>query len=275
MTSALSPTPKPAGGIVRILQITDFHFLSHPGDTLLGVDTERSFAATLADVLAKGEVPDLALLTGDLAQDASLESYRRLRGHLSGLPCPAYCLPGNHDDPALLHAELCGGSIHCQPDILLPHWRIICLDSAQPHSPIGHLRADQLALLESLLGRQAGHHILIALHHHPVPSGSAWMDTMQLDNGPELFECLSRHPAVRGIVFGHIHQEFDLEHQGLRLLGTPSTCFQFLPAQAEFALDPRPPGYRWIELHPDGRIDTHVARSAILPPGLQVDSSGY
>lgn len=269
------PTPKPAGSIVRLLQITDFHFLAQPGDTLLGVDTERSFAATLAAALAHSPAPDLALLTGDLAQDATPASYRRLRQHLSGLPCPAYCLPGNHDDPALLAAELCNGLIRCQPDILLEHWRILCLDSTKPQSPVGRLGPAQLELLERLLDQHAGYHTLIALHHHPVASGSAWMDTMQLENGPELFERLSRRPAVRGVIFGHVHQEVDLEHQGLRLLGAPSTCFQFLPKQAEFALDPIPPGYRWLELHPDGHIGTRVERAAALPPGLQVSSSGY
>lgn len=269
------PIPERPGGVARILQITDFHFLAHPGDTMLGVDTEQSFTATLAAALANGAAPDLALLTGDLAQDATPATYRRLREHLTGLPCPVYCLPGNHDDPALLAAELPGGPIHCQPDILLEHWRIICLDSTLPHSPVGRLRPDQLELLERLLDEHAGHHTLIALHHHPAPSGSAWMDTMQLENGQDLLERLSRRPAVRGIVFGHVHQDLDLEYRGLRLLGAPSTCFQFLPAQAEFALDPTPPGYRWLELYPDGRIGTRVERSSVLPPGLEISSSGY
>ena len=39
---------------------------------------------------------------------------------------------------------------------------------------------------------------------------------------------------------------------GVRYLTTPSTCFQFLPAVDNFAVDTRPPGFRWLDLVPDG-----------------------
>ena len=42
-------------------------------------------------------------------------------------------------------------------------------------------------------------------------------------------------------------------------MSTPSTCAQFLPRSDFFALDERPPGLRWLELHADGRIETEVA----------------
>jgi Icc protein len=44
----------------------------------------------------------------------------------------------------------------------------------------------------------------------------------------------------------------------LRLLSTPSTCAQFRPGSDSFAIDERPPGYRWLDLRADGRLDTEV-----------------
>ncbi|MGH8327024.1 MAG: 3',5'-cyclic-AMP phosphodiesterase, partial [Steroidobacteraceae bacterium] len=41
-------------------------------------------------------------------------------------------------------------------------------------------------------------------------------------------------------------------------LATPSTCTQFLPRSAEFALDRLPPAYRTLELCADGSIVTDV-----------------
>jgi Icc protein len=41
-------------------------------------------------------------------------------------------------------------------------------------------------------------------------------------------------------------------------MSSPSTCAQFQPSSDTFALDTRPPGYRWIDLHADGSIDTSV-----------------
>ena len=63
-------------------------------------------------------------------------------------------------------------------------------------------------------------------------------------------------PRLRGVVFGHIHQASQQLFDGRPLLGSPSTCFQFLPDADEFALDDRPPGYRWLKLYDDGSIAT-------------------
>ncbi len=275
----MTPTPAvegdAAGDLIRILHITDFHLRSDPGETLLGVNTQQSFEATLAAALAENLTPDLALLTGDLAQDATRNTYERLKGRLTALPCPAYCLPGNHDDPVLMNSHLAHSPIFCQSHIRLKHWQIICLDSTIPHSPYGRLADDQRVLLEQWLKEYPDYFALVALHHHPVPSGSAWMDTMQLENSEAFLELLGNYPKARGVVFGHIHQTLETEYRGLRLLGSPSTCFQFKPHQAQFALDAIPPGYRWIELHADGRITTQVNRLDTLPAGLDVESGGY
>ena len=41
-----------------------------------------------------------------------------------------------------------------------------------------------------------------------------------------------------------------------RVYTTPATCFQFRSNSADFALGDQPPGYRWIELHPEGKLTT-------------------
>ncbi len=260
---------------ILILQLTDFHFLGQVGNTLLGVDTDRSFSNVLAAALASRSAPDAALLTGDLTQNPEVSAYERLKKRLTALPCPGYCLPGNHDDPVLIASHLTGGNIHFQSQILLGSWQIICLDSTIPHQPGGRLAENQLQLLETALDQEPERFALIALHHHPVPCGSPWMDTMRLENAGPFFDILERRPKVRGVVFGHIHQAMDVVHHGLRLLGTPSTCFQFKPNQTDFALDPIPPGYRWIELYPDGQLDTQLERTPELAAGLDFLSQGY
>jgi Icc protein len=56
-----------------------------------------------------------------------------------------------------------------------------------------------------------------------------------------------------------VHQAGDRTRNNVRFLSTPSTCAQFLPSSDFFALDDRPPGMRWLELHEDGRIDTEIS----------------
>lgn len=99
---------------------------------------------------------------------------------------------------------------------------------------------------------------MICLHHPPVDMGSAWLDTVGLRNGEEFLQRVQSLGRVRLAVFGHVHQPYDREHDGIRIIGTPSTCRQFLPGSDDFAVDDRPPAYRRITLHDDGSSDTKL-----------------
>jgi Icc protein len=263
--------------VIRIVQITDFHLLAKEHSRMLGVDTQASLEAVLQTVCEFREPPDVFLLTGDLVQDPEPATYRRLHRLLSELPAPVYCLPGNHDDVGLMAEALADGHfIFMQPRIALAGWDIICLNSTIANDPCGHLSDDELDLLDRLLLQiPPENHVLVSFHHSPVLTGSRWLDTMVLDNAGDLFERLERYPNVRGIIMGHVHQHLDVRRGSLRLLACPSTCFQFKPHSRDFALDPLPQGYRWLELHPDGHVETGVERLVAVPSGLDLASGGY
>ncbi|HEB77890.1 MAG TPA: 3',5'-cyclic-AMP phosphodiesterase [Methylothermaceae bacterium] len=272
MTLELSLPPRAP---VKLLQLSDCHFLEQPGDTLMGVDTEQSFHSVLASLRQNPNWPaDLILLTGDLVQNPTRNAYQRLFRHLRNIDIPWVCLPGNHDDLSLIREILCREKAHCSKRILAGRWQILCLNSKLPDSHAGHLAAEELDFLAQSLA-QNPIPTLVALHHPPLPVGSTWMDTMQLDNSEQLFSVLNHYPHVRGIIFGHIHQVFEVSHNGIPLWSVPSTCFQFKPKSSDFALDELPPGWRWLKLQPDGRIDTWVERLDACPPGLDFSQSGY
>lgn len=272
-----SKDARPSGrtAVTHILHITDFHFLAEPGQTLLGVETERSFAAVLEHAGHAPWKPDLALLTGDLVQDPCHSSYERLKQRLSALGIPCYCLPGNHDDPRLMSELLPSENVHVQSRIMLDPWQIVCLDSTVSGKASGRLSNEQLGLLEQSLMNYPDRYTLIALHHHVIPSRSRWMDTMVLENAGEFLAITQKYPHARAVIFGHVHQAMDEVFGRLRLLATPSTCFQFKPLSPSFALDAVPPGYRWIDLYADGTIDTRVERLTEMPVGLEFTSKGY
>jgi Icc protein len=58
-------------------------------------------------------------------------------------------------------------------------------------------------------------------------------------------------------------------------MASPSTCIQFLPGSDGFAVDTTAPGYRWLSLHADGRIETGVQRLSEIPGTLDLASAGY
>jgi Icc protein len=260
---------------LRLLQLTDSHLYADPSRCLLGINTLETFDQVLAQALHERGVPDLMLATGDLVHDASETGYKRLLGRLKLTGIPTYCLPGNHDLPHKMKQFLNQDNVHTQPSVQRDGWSLVFLDSTIPGNESGNLDETQMGLLQHLLEANTDKHTLICMHHHPLPVGSRWMDTMALKNPDQLFDLLRRHPQVKGILCGHIHQEFEGEHNGIKLLGTPSTCIQFVAGQDDFGIDAYPPGYRWLELTPEGEIKTGLGLLPEVPAGLDLASMGY
>lgn len=245
---------------LRLLQITDTHFCARPGDILeTGVDTDLSLRRVLDDLHYHEHGGSDVIVTGDLAQDPVPAAYDRLRHALNGYPFGFHCLPGNHDDAATLRATLPGGNVACPKVLVRKDWVLLLLDSSVPNEPWGWLSETELALLDATLADHPAPHALVFLHHHPVPVESPWIDRIALRNADALFAVLDRHPEkVRGVVFGHVHQAFEAERRGVRLIGAPATCIQFAPRTDRLIVDDLPPGYRWLDLHADGRIETGI-----------------
>jgi len=271
-----SPDEKRAASrSLHLLQLTDSHLFADPEGRLLGQNTRRTLDLVLELAQQTCWPVDRILLTGDLVHDESSEGYRFLTERLADLAVPCSCLPGNHDSLNPMEAELERADISLEPNVCCGAWNLVFLDSTVPGEDGGHLGAGQLALLEQALADHPDLHALVCLHHQPVPVGSAWMDTMALDNGEEFFAVIDRHPKVRGVLWGHVHQEFESRRKDVHLLASPSTCFQFLPGSEEFAVDPATPGFRWLNLHSDGRIETGVRRIAAYPDPVDLKTNGY
>jgi Icc protein len=264
-----------SSGFISLLQITDMHVRSSPEDTLLGVNTAHYFKAVLELAFAGQQPFNAILVTGDLAQDPCPASYQYILETLEAYHIPCICLPGNHDDYQLMQQILNIGQVNCRKQTLLNNWQIICLNSQIPGAPGGYVSKSELLFLEACLKGHPERHALIAVHHHCITSKSPWMDTMMIENSEELLALVNQYPPVKAITFGHIHQALDTKAESIRLLGAPSTCFQFKPETEAFSLDDAAPGYRAIQLYPDGCIESDVIRLPESLTGLQTDTDGY
>lgn len=268
-------TPASADGSVRLVQITDCHLGRSPGSRLVGMDTDASLRAVLAllDSHEADNPTDMVIASGDLADEGAAEAYARLVPRLDSL-APELCwLPGNHDRrehllPLIDAVDFC-------PVRDIGAWRVICLDSQVPGAVGGALADTELHRLDAALQTSAGRHVLIALHHQVLPVGCAWLDRQRVANSDALWRLIQRHPNVRVTLSGHVHQDWEGHQGAVRVLTSPSTCVQFRPASDQFALDTRPPGYRWLQLHADGRIDTGVARASGFRVELDHSATGY
>ena len=144
--------------------------------------------------------------------------------------------------------------------ITLNGWKVIMLDSTIVGKVPGRFSAEELVFLRKALESSQDSHVMVCLHHQPVPVGSHWLDQQIVANADQFFAVLDDFSNVRVVIWGHVHQIYEAERNGVRLMSVPSTCVQFKPLSQDFAVDKESPGYRWLDLYPDGRIDTGVSR---------------
>lgn len=257
-----------------VAQVTDTHLFATADECLLGVNTADSCQTVLDWIRGLERQPDLLLLTGDLSQDGSAASYERLQGLLAPLGIPAYWLPGNHDRPAVMAQVFHQPPISAQKSIFCQGWQLLLLDSSVPDKVHGVLTPETLDWLDRELQHTQAHSVAIALHHPPFPVGATWMNDIGLHNTAGLLAICDRYPQVKLVLFGHIHQPFHHTHNHVHYLGSPSTCIQFKPDSPTFALDPVAPGFRLLELHPDGTWQTQIERIAYSCT-LDLAAAGY
>lgn len=259
---------------VLLVQLSDSHLFAEEDGKLLGMNTHDSLAKVVDRVQAEQPEIDLILATGDLSQDGSVASYQRFGQLTAALDTLTRWFPGNHDElPAM--REACNSSDLLQPVVDLGNWRITLLDSSIPGAVPGYLADDQLELLEKALSEAPERHHLVCFHHHPVSIGCRWMDPIGIRNPDSLFAVLDRYPQVKAVLWGHVHQEFDQQRGNVRLLASPSTCVQFAPGSEEFQVDTTAPGYRWLRLHNDGKLETGVSRVTGIHFEVDYSIKGY
>ena len=263
---------------IQLIQITDTHLYGNPSGTLLKMNTHNSFEKVLDTVKGRKKSIDLILATGDIAQDASEAAYKHFASNIEELDAPFRWIPGNHDSAKVM-SEVANGSDASDKTVRINNWQILMLDTSVEGQVHGMLAKDELAFLESKLQEaeinNSVDHSLVCLHHNPVKGNAGWMKDIGLHNKNEFWGLLKQSSTLRCVVYGHVHQELDYEHEGVRCLCTPSTCIQFKPNVVNFALDQVNPGYRTLSLHDNGSIDSEVHRVEGEEFEADFSSGGY
>lgn len=242
---------------VRILQFSDTHLSGDPQATVRGIAGLPALRGVLQDATRRFSRHDAVLLTGDLVQDDP-SGYRWIKETFATSRVPVLCLPGNHDLPDEMRSALQDSPFQVCGSRQFGRWIIVMLDSWLLDDAAGEIGAQQLSALQATLDANRSSHALVCLHHHPIRVGSRWLDQVGLKDSDAFMDVIRSSPNVRGVSWGHVHQSLDAFIRGVRFMATPSTCAQFLPGSDDFAIDTRPPGYRTLELMPDGSIVSEV-----------------
>jgi len=207
---------------LRILHLSDTHFAGDGGRHYGVVDTAEHLRRALAHV---GHLLfDLVVVSGDVSEDGTEESYRRIRDQLTpwaqARGARVVFAMGNHDQREPFRTILGGG----QPDAgerELPGidlerpvvsvasaagWRVIVLDSSVPGAGYGALPPEQISFLRAELAAQAEHGTVVVVHHPPVRAQTDLLQALALDerDGAALIDVV-QGTDVRVILSGHYH----------------------------------------------------------------------
>lgn len=240
---------------VTLLQLTDLHLSAEPGAA------DRALAAAVATIRAASDVARTAVVvTGDLSEDGSRASYRRVEAALAPLRdsrSGVIVLPGNHDDVAALRDELLqGGPV----DRVVPLGgaRVVCLDSTVPGAHHGALGDRQLAWLSGVLRDPYPGGTVLVLHHPPVTFDDPVLERLVLRGADRLGEVIAG-TDVRLVLCGHAH----LLTAGA-LAGVPVWCAPALGMHT----DALPPAGRARSLDGHGGLTRIALRGAGVTAGF-------
>ena len=177
---------------------------------------------------------DFVLHTGDVAYDPDPEAYAMCREILGQIKYPVHYVAGNHDDsPTLQHMQLDRidprSSLHYAFEV--NGVQIVVADSNGPTDPpAGYITDSQLEWLNGLCRAGDERPMVIAVHHNVLPVGVPWLDNyMGIQNGIMFHEAiLPAKDRIRGVFFGHVHQNIEVIKDGILYTSCLSSWAQFM-----------------------------------------------
>ena len=261
---------------VRLVQLSDCHLGHNQDFTLAGVNTYHSFSRVLTEVTTT-LCPSLIFFTGDIACGGEKASYELFSEVIASAKRSYHqldyrWLPGNHDDFQTMKGAISQPFVKAQ---VLDRWVAISMVSAVSGRVNGELTDAELQELNDLLEKHQDKYILLFVHHPPVDVGCKWLDEQRISNSKKLKKVLAQHGRVKAIFTGHVHQESATDWSGIQVYSTPSTCFQFSSHSDTFDISDQPPGYRWIEIYPDGQIKTGIEHVTYGEQSIDRGCIGY
>ena len=245
---------------MEIIQITDLHISKDRSDSKHDCVPYERLAKVLEHISANHSQNSNLVITGDLSNDFTHESYKNISSLLKQFKFNVSILPGNHDDINMMKL-ICDDqirleSLHCENK----YFSIFNLDTHIQDNVRGVINKREIENLENKLWANRTN-VIIFCHHPLIKVNSQWIDMNITENNNLLVQFMLKHNDIRFNVFsGHVHQEFYKRINNVRFYTSPSTCYQFEAQSDNFNVDRSlGSGYRVISLH-DDTLNTDVIR---------------
>lgn len=239
--------------MARFLHLTDLHVVAE-GKTASGVlDTRAILLSTIdqiIDMLPALRPIDAVLVSGDLSDDGTADSYQFIREQLDRFGIPVLPIPGNHDHRENFRNAF--SDLPFLPDRGSINWQttvkgtlIVGLDTLIEGSGSGEVNKDGLAFLSSAISQSVGAPTVVLMHHPPFKTGIKFMDGIGLRNMDEFSSVMRATKNSVIILAGHVHGVHYGQVGGHSALTAPSVC-------SAFALDRRTDAFVGFFTQPTG-----------------------
>lgn len=252
--------------LLRFVHLSDTHISHDPDYGSPGIPRHPApcAEALVEQINQLPFEPDFVLHTGDVAYDPREPAYERAREILGRIRYPVYYLAGNHDDARMLQRvflrrETIQPTLHYE--FAVNGVQVICLDSTSPATPpSGTVSEEQLTWLRGLTEAADPRPLIVAVHHNTLMTDVPWLNNfMRMANGDALHAALlPARQRIRGVFYGHIHQNSQILRDGILYSSVLSSWYQIhsWPGQTETTLEPdAEPGFNVVTLSAD---QTHI-----------------
>ncbi len=189
-------------------QITDIHLGFDPDNP--AEFNRKRLDQTIQTLCRLNPRPDMLLATGDLVDRGDEASYRRLKSALSAVPFPVHMCLGNHDLRDNFYKQFPklprpGGFLQYSVDT--GPFRLVVLDTLDEGRHGGAFCEARAEWLAEQLREDTEKPVILVLHHPPVESGIAWMNTDPREPWvARLAETIAGADQVKGMITGHLHR---------------------------------------------------------------------
>lgn len=204
-----------------IAQVTDLHLHADPGHPHLA-----RFERVLEHLGTLQPAPDLLVLSGDLADDGAVESYRLLQAALAGWPGPVRFAMGNHDNRGHFlsvfgDTHACDGFVQGRTE--LDGLQVIVLDSLEDGRHGGAFCEARVRWLQAAVRDIGKAPVLVFLHHPPVDVGIPWIDPGPHQPWIARLDAALQGAKVAGVCSGHVHLGGVFRWKGRQVVTCPSS----------------------------------------------------
>lgn len=231
-----------------IAQISDLH-ISEKGTKAYGIaPTNDNLARTILHINQFEPKINIALITGDVANDCLLKETEHAAKLLEKLNCPFFIVPGNHDNREVLFSVFGSKAIPKMENGFINYViedydvRLIGMDSVKQGSAGGEICHTRLSWLNERLTEQPNKDSIIFMHHPPVKCSVLETDIDGFAGADKFGELIANFSNIKAIICGHIHLPTYSLWNGTIVSTAPSTGMQLgldlsMEKQSQFYLN--------------------------------------